>query len=286
MLQNLNKPYPFFDDLVFHLRVIVGISLGMFLFVLFFQPVLITGFEFNSKLMIIAGYGGIALVILTLNQIIFPSILPRVFLRGKWTLYKEVLLQLITWAMLAVAYNFYSRYVGQVTIDFGTSFRIILLGLFPMIVLVSFNRFKYLKIRIDQFEQKIGKDGFLPNSEVMDAEITFDSENRSDSLTVNLSNILFIRSANNYIEILWLSGDSIKRQLVRSTLKRAEEILDPYANIFRCHRTTLVNADHVACLSGNPGSLRLELISCDEEIPVSRQYLMGVKEALSGRRAQ
>lgn len=280
MLQNLNKPYPFFDDLGFHLKVILGISLGMFLFVLFFQPVAIIDFEFNSKLMVIAGYGGIAFVILSLNQIVVPSIFPKVFLGGRWSLYKEILLQLTTWAMLAVAYNFYSRYVGQVKIDFGTSFRIILLGLFPMVVLVIFNRFKSMRMKLDELEEEALQAGLFKVEKVMDAEVTFDSEYRSDNFTVNLSNIVFIRSANNYIEVMWLSGDSLQKQLIRSTLKRAEEILQPYNNIFRCHRTTLVNADYVIKLTGNPGNLRLIMGHCNEEIPVSRQYLLGVREAL------
>ena len=79
MLRNLNKSFPFFDDLGYHLRVITGISLGMFLFVLFFQPVAIAGFEFNTRLMVFAGYGGIALFILLLNQVVLPSIFPGLF---------------------------------------------------------------------------------------------------------------------------------------------------------------------------------------------------------------
>jgi hypothetical protein len=55
MLDNLNKPYPFIDDLWFNLRAIVGISLGMFLLIHFFQPENLSGLEFNTQLLIIAG---------------------------------------------------------------------------------------------------------------------------------------------------------------------------------------------------------------------------------------
>lgn len=284
MLNNLNKPYPFIDDLGFQLKVITGISLGMFLFVLFFQPVSIEGFEFNSKLMIIAGFGGIPFFILSFNQIVLPSIFPRLFLKGNWKLFKEIILQLITWAMIAVAYNFYSRFVGQVILNFDTSFRIILMGLFPMLALLAFNRFSYLKHRLVHVESIAEEAGVLMKRESMDAEITFDSENKSEEFTVNLSSIIFIRSANNYIEIVCSQGEQFQKQLIRSTLKNAEHILKSYGNIFRCHRTTIVNADYVSHLTGNPGNLKLRMTAGDEDLPVSRQYLMVVKQALKGQR--
>ena len=286
MLNNLNKPYPFFDDLWFNLKVIVGISLGMFLFILFFQPVYLSGFEFNTQLMIIAGYGGIALLVLSLNNIVWPSIFPRLFLKGNWKLYMDILLQLLSWAMLAVAYNFYTRYVGKVPLNFATSFRIILVGLFPVVILVIINRFKTLRLKITELEELAQEAGINTGILSEDPVVTFDSETRSDELTLRLSEILFIRSANNYIEVNWQEEGTAQRQLLRSTLKRAEEILLRYNKMLRCHRSILVNADHIIRFTGTPGNLRLKLHHTDEEIPVSRQYLQVIKEALKGQRGR
>lgn len=286
MLNNLDKSYPFFDDLWFNLKVIVGISLGTFLFILFFQPVYLAGFEFNTQLMIISGYGGISLLVLSLNNIIIPSIFPRLFLKGNWKLYMDILLQLISWAMLAVAYNFYTRYVGQVLLNFDTSFRIILIGLFPVVMLVLINRFKILRLRLQVLEELTQKAGLIPEIKSPDPEITFDSENKSENLSIMLSDLLFVRSANNYIEIFWLSGETPHKQLLRSTLKRAEEILHPYPNVLRCHRSILVNSNHIIRFSGIPGNLKLKLHHTEEDIPVSRQYLQSVKDALKGRKGR
>lgn len=286
MLNNLDKPYPFFDDLWYNLRVITGISLGMFLFILFFQPVYLSGFDFNTQLMIIAGYGAIALLVLSLNNIILPSIFPGFFLKGHWKLYMDILLQLISWSMLAVAYNFYTRYVGQVLLNFDTSFRIILIGLFPVVILIIFNRFKILRLNTQKLEEIIETAGIMPEKIRPDPEITFDSENKSETLAMKLSEFLFIRSANNYIEIYWLADESAKKMLLRSTLKRAEEILQPHHRVLRCHRTILVNSEHIIRFTGIPGNLKLKLHSTDEEIPVSRQYLQAVKDALKVRRGK
>lgn len=282
MLSNLNKPYVFIDELGFHIRVILWISLGLFLFVLFFQPVDISVFDFNNKLMVIAGYGGITFLTLSLNQIVLPSVLPGIFLKGKWTVYKEMILQLITWAMLAVAFNFYSRYVGKVEIDFGTSFRIILMGLLPMLLLVVSTRFKIVREKLNSLEEKASAAGILVKEKTPDATINFNSENKSEDFTVNLSKIILIQSANNYIEIFFKEEEITKKKLIRSTLKKTEELLAPFPNIFRCHRTTLINSDYIIGLTGTPGNLKLKLEEFEEEVPVSRQYLMGVKQALKG----
>lgn len=282
MLRNLNNPYPFIDELAFHLRLILWISLGMFLFVLFFQPVDIAGFDFNNKLMVIAGYGGITFIILSLNQIVFPSIFPGIFLKGKWSVYKEIILQLITWAMLAVAFNFYSRYVGRVIINFDISFRIILTGLLPMLLLVVATRFKIIRHKLATLEEKAVSAGLLEQEKTEDHSITFDSENKSEDFTINLSQLILIQSANNYIEVFFVEEEETKKKLIRSTLKRAEELLKPYSKILRCHRTTLVNASFVLGLSGTPGNLKLKMLRYEDGVPVSRQYLLGVREALKG----
>jgi DNA-binding LytR/AlgR family response regulator len=225
-------------------------------------------------------------LVLSLNNIVLPSIFPRLFLKGNWKLYMDILLQLLSWAMLAVAYNFYTRYVGQVALTFATSFRIILVGLFPVVILVLVNRFKNLRLKVLELEELAQEAGISPTVNSMDPEVTFDSENKSEILTLKLSEILFIHSANNYIEVYWLSGDTTNKQLLRSTLKRAEEILRMHNKMLRCHRSILVNADHIIRFTGTPGNLRLKLHHTDEEIPVSRQYLQTIKEALKGRRGR
>ena len=286
MLNNLNKPFPFPDDLWMNLRNIVGISLGLFLFILFFQPVYLSGFEFNTQLMIIAGYGGIVLLVLVLNNIVLPSVFPRLFLRGKWKLYVDVVLHLLSWAMLSVAFNFYTRYVGQVPLNIATSFRIILVALIPVVALVVLSRTRMLRQRIQELDEITRNAGILPAEKADDPEITLPSENKSEELVVRLSHIVFLQAANNYIEVYWLDEEKLQKNLIRSTLKRAEDLLLSYPCMLRCHRSTLVNTDHVIRFTGMPGNLKLKVRHTDEELPVSRQYLQPVKEALKQRRGQ
>ncbi len=280
MLKNLNKPYPFYDDLSYNLKAILGISLGMFLFFLFFQPIELRTFEFNNRLLVITGFGGVTFVILTLCLVIVPSIFTKTFLSGNWKLYKDIIFNILIWALLAVAYNFYARYVGLVSITFHVSFRIILLSLIPVVILIVIHQFNLLKKHAQNLLDLSRQAGVKLEQDEREAIISFKSDNRSEHFEIALSALVFIKSANNYIEIFYRIDDSLEKKLIRTTLKKTEELLGEYSNIIRCHRTTLINTNHVLKLAGQPGGLKLKIKDFDEEIVVSRQYLEKIKETL------
>ncbi|MCF8368575.1 MAG: LytTR family transcriptional regulator DNA-binding domain-containing protein [Bacteroidales bacterium] len=280
MLKSLNKPYPFYDDLIYNLKVIFGISLGVFLFFLFFQPIELRSFEFNNRLLIITGFGGISLIILGFWLIIIPSIFTRIFLSGNWKIYKDLTLNLIIWAMLAVAFHFYARYVGLVSITFDVSFRIILLSLIPVAILIVIHQFNYLKKHVQQLIDLTRQAGIPLKNEGQDRNITFQSDNKKENFNLKLSDLVFIKSANNYIEIFFQDKNQLQKKLIRATLKDTEDQLAKFRNIVRCHRTTLINTIHILKFGGQPGSLILKLKNFEEEVLVSRQYLEKVKEAL------
>jgi len=280
MLKNLNKPYPFYDDLIYNIKAIIGISLGVFLFILFFQPIEFQLFDFNEKLLVITGFGGIAFGIFTLCLVIFPSIFPKIFLSGRWKLYKDILLNLIIWALTAVAFNFYARYVGLVSITFAVSFRIVLLSLIPVIILIVIHQFNILKRHLQNLMDMGRQAGLQLQTEPDNAKIAFKSENKSENFEIFLADLVLVRSANNYIEIVYKKNNQFSKNLIRSTLKNTEALLLKFPSVIRCHRTTLINLDYVLKFGGQPGNMKLILKDCNEDVSVSRQYLEQVKEAL------
>ena len=279
MLDFLNKPYPFNNEPKYYLKVITAVSLGMFLFMLFFQPLDLAFSDFNSKLYFITGFGGIILLILVINRVLLPAVFPRLFIPANWNLKREILLNLLSWVLLSVAITFYTYYVGHVELSIPVLFRILLLSLASVIILIVVNQHralrKYLKNAID-LNKRINKDG-AGNHET---EIELISENRSEMLKISLNQLLFIRSANNYIEVVWKKEDRVKKMLLRKTLKNIETEFSQYKNIVRCHRSCLVNINHVQKLAGNIHDLSLKLKYFDEELPVSRQYALKLRETL------
>ena len=59
-----------------------------------------------------------------------------------------------------------------------------------------------------------------------------------------------------------------------------ENQLRLHPDMVRCHRTCIINIGSVEKLQRTAQGTKLWVIDYDEEIPVSRQYLLGVKAAL------
>jgi DNA-binding LytR/AlgR family response regulator len=89
-----------------------------------------------------------------------------------------------------------------------------------------------------------------------------------------------LRSADNYVEVFWEKDGEIKKKLIRQTLQNTEHQLITYPQIIRCHRTCLFNKNYVSKLNIYPQGYKMKLNFIEEEIPVSRQYILKVKEAL------
>jgi DNA-binding LytR/AlgR family response regulator len=110
-------------------------------------------------------------------------------------------------------------------------------------------------------------------------KVELSSENRSEKLELSFNNILTIKAADNYVEINYLHKEEIRKKLLRNSLKNIESQLDSYSNFVRCHRTFIVNLNNVKKLTRNYKGTFLELDN-EEHIPVSRHYLLKVKEQL------
>ena len=97
--------------------------------------------------------------------------------------------------------------------------------------------------------------------------------NQSIPLQVDVSDILYIESMQNYATIYLKEGRS---ELIRSTLKSLENQLEDYG-IIRTHRSYLVNAKSIQKVTGNAQGLKLTMTSTGAIVPVSRRYISVVK---------
>ncbi len=140
MLKSLNKKYPFNDDLKINVRSIISISLGIFLFLLFFQPFNIQNPDFNNRLIILATFGAITLVLLSIIRLVIPSIFSRAFSDERWNIKKEIIIDLLFVIFNSVAFSFFARYVGQIPISFHVVIIIVIISITAAAVLVVTNR--------------------------------------------------------------------------------------------------------------------------------------------------
>lgn len=92
-------------------------------------------------------------------------------------------------------------------------------------------------------------------------------------LSIKRENLLYIEAEDNYVGVCYLAGDNnVKNMMVRNSLKKIAEQLDS-DKIIRCHRSYLVNLDHVKVLRREKDCFYIEMgIDKVPDIPISKTY--------------
>ncbi|UCH15237.1 MAG: LytTR family transcriptional regulator [Bacteroidales bacterium] len=281
-LKIFNKLNILYHSIRKELSLFLSISLGIFLFVLFFQPFQTENFDFNNRLLFIAGLG----VIVFLFMFLFRITLPWLIHKMPESRYEGVIPYYITgfliFAFSAVAFTFYLKYVGLINISYYIVFKVALICLAPPVALRLHDIIKEIQ---QQNESLIIENKMLQNQvekceeDILNKTIEFISDTSTGNLNLLVSDVAFIKSADNYVEIVYKENNNFRKKLIRSTLKNIELQISQYTNFIRCHRTCIVNTLFIDKLDRRLNNQWLTIKGYDEQVPVSRQYLLKVKEA-------
>lgn len=127
--------------------------------------------------------------------------------------------------------------------------------------------------------KQLMENGVMPdNSRNM---IPFYDERGGLKFSIKMGSLLYIESADNYVNIFYLDNNKILRYTLRSTIKRMEEFFAGTETI-RCHRSYMVNFERVKMLRKKQHELTLELDAPTEvEIPVSKTYVQNVMDTFT-----
>ena len=140
------------------------------------------------------------------------------------------------------------------------------------IIITIYNTF-YLKKRIKVIN-KINSD--LTNYQCkipVKSDLTLTSSNLREVLNMDSNSLVYIASADNYVELFWVENGRIRKTLLRKTLSKIEtEIKRKWQHIVRCHNRYIVNINQIKSISGNSGGYRIILNGIDRPIPISRKY--------------
>lgn len=103
--------------------------------------------------------------------------------------------------------------------------------------------------------------------------IDFYDERQQLRLSVMKTNLLYIEAADNYVCIFYRKKNGISRFMLRNTLKAMETYLaDVY--VVRCHRSYMVNLEHVSVIRRQREGIFLEINDPDvRDIPLSPRYI-------------
>ena len=124
------------------LRLFLTISFGIFLFILFFQPFPIDSFEFNNRLLIVAGLGTIVFFIMAMTSIIFSFVVNESNVKNREVDLPQYLSGFIILAITSVAFEFYLHYVGLVSITFFITVKVVVICMIPDRLNLSLRKFR------------------------------------------------------------------------------------------------------------------------------------------------
>jgi hypothetical protein len=274
MFKFLKRSYPFNDDLKYNTKIIFLISVLVFIFFVVFQPLELNKLSFDNKVVSFAGIFIVTFLSLSVNLLLVPTLFSSFLNSDRWVIWKEILWNI--WMLFTISGGLvlYNNILGLSLFDLGvgTVIKILLLGTVPITFLISMNQDHLRKMyrkKAMELNQRIEEKHALPNTQVV-----FESEYQKDTLVLKVAQIVNVSSAGNYIEVFWLDEDQqLNKHMVRTSLQKAEQTLEKYTFIYKCHRSHLININHVEKVEGNYQGYRVYMDQSKIPIPISRNYI-------------
>ena len=257
--------YPFDPLLKNHLILSLLLALWVFVFLYFTEPLDVNEMYDNEKLLYISGYSLVAgfcyLVFLPLQYFLYNRN------NKQWFLISEVLFVLIFTTMsITITRLFYLFIVvaGEPNPNtFGYMLKAIFLPaiatILPIILIGRFAYGKYYEKRLEDQKIEIKGDG------------------NYEGLRLQLSEVICIQSSDNYIEVFYLTGNNLKKTLIRNKLSAIDE---EFSELLRTHRSYLVNPLHFQQWKTENNKLFM-VLNHEIEIPISKTYQSEIKAAIN-----
>ncbi|HEX7494666.1 MAG TPA: LytTR family DNA-binding domain-containing protein [Bacteroidales bacterium] len=122
---------------------------------------------------------------------------------------------------------------------------------------------------------------FQPLSDSTRNMIPFYDDKGILKFSIKKENLLYLESAENYVNICYLNKGKVSKYLLRDTLKKIEETFSG-TEIIRCHRSYMVNFEKVKVVRKDKDGLKLEFDNPSvTDIPVSKTYVNSVMQTFS-----
>jgi len=147
-----------------------------------------------------------------------------------------------------------------------------LILLIPYIITALFYEWQDKKMSFEKLIKQISQKSVF---------ISFKDEKGTLRLTLKTSDLIFLEASDNYVVIHYESGSKTKSYLIRNTLKQYEKDFGELP-LVRCHRTYMVNINHIKMMKREKGNLQLIMDDLEHHIiPVSKSYIENVTKTIN-----
>lgn len=270
-------------------RQSVLIGAGIFGVLAVFQPFGTYVFEHHLKYLILAGYGLLVPLTAFVLRESIALFWPVFFAPGGWTFRRELVLSglfLLSAVVLSYFYH-HSAVGGRLSVIGFLSFVFFALATasLPMAIFLVWRFFEVKnQLAAHDFSQKLAQ---IPETGQVAREplVVLQGENKNEKLTLLRNEILYLRAADNYVEIFLQKNGQTQRLMLRGALSNIFQQLEKAGRFQQVHRSFVVNFDHALRLDGKSPAyfLVFENAPDTEEIPVSRSALADVRSVLALR---
>ena len=253
-----------------------------FLFIILYKPFNVEHWAEVSQFVFVACVLGIVLLGMSIAAI-SRVIMCYYAKKHQITYIRYVIWVFVELVLMSVAFTICSTLTG-VQLDIWEAFKKSLLNtslilLIPYIISITAFTLQDRNERLRQIEDDLDK--VVAQKMASKGLISFYDERGELQLSVTKDNLVYIESADNYINIWYMKSNQPKKLILRNTLKRTAELLAD-THVMRCHRGYMVNMEQVKVLRREKESFYLELgIEGVRDIPVSKTYGDAVMKWLS-----
>ena len=262
-----------------------------------FKPFGLDAWQWQAYVHLVA-LGVIGFFICMLTDIILKYVvkMPRSFKKGaEYIIRRNLWFQLINTPLVALGICLYRHFVLSDRVESNQLSVVNFLETLAIIAFCSFAiglywrfkfRSKYLAMELEETRllneqlkeiqsEKTSEKSLqqTPESTVCQSQELTLTGTTNESVTLQISDLLFIEAVGNYVKVNHLRNDQVHTDMLRATMKQMEETLLPYPMIVRCHRAFLVNLGQVEQIISHSGSTQLLIKHCHESLPVSRHIL-------------
>lgn len=261
----LNKPFPFDPSIKHHLLIALCLSIWIFVFLYFTEPLDVSKLEDSEKLLYLPFYG-------IAGAISYVLMLPFQY----WLLKSNNSL----WSLKTELFFFSFFILAGLLISRLIYVYIVVANEPNMYDLNYFIRSLYLPAAVTTLpivaacRWAFGK--YLEKKQE-DKKIEIFGEGAYEGLRIQQQELISIKSDDNYIEVSYQINGVLKKQLIRNKLSVIETSL-PF--LIRTHRSYLINPFHFQQWNSESGKLHI-VLSDSIKIPISKTYSNKVRSVFN-----
>lgn len=230
------------------------------------------------------GFMLILFVTFLINYVINLKILSVFGFAKNWCLWKEIVRRLFFLSIYSFNVIFYIDYTLSINftkVDFVQFITIcLIIGSIPIVIKIFTVKNKYLKealVEAELLNKKISSSNQQKDKRFRE-ELIIKSNIINDVFKIDVNDLLYIQSNQNYISIYYLKDHKIESYLLRVSLVNALKQITSNS-ILQCHRSYVVNINNIEKVTGNSQRLKLQ-IKDDIFVPVSRSFVKELKTKL------